>query len=56
VKKYWLYIAAGVVLLYLFTRKAAPAQTGGGGGANNQGVNADMGGADFGVTDPSTWD
>lgn len=55
-KTKWLYIAGGLVLLYLFTRKAAPAQTGGSGGANNTGVNADMGGLDFGALNPSTWD
>lgn len=43
-----LYIAGAVVLLYLFTRKSSPA-------AAATSVNADMGGADFGVTDPSSW-
>lgn len=46
--KTWLYIGAGLVLLWLLSKKAK--------GTPDVPANTDMGGAQFGVIDPSTWD
>jgi hypothetical protein len=52
--KTWLYIGAGVVLLWLLSRKSAAA---GGGALDAPAIaNTTMGGPNFGALDPSTWD
>lgn len=47
--KTWLYVGAGLLLLLWLLKKKS---------ASNPDVpaNTDMGGAQFGVIDPSTWD
>ncbi len=53
----WLWILGAGAIVFYFISSANAQSSGGGssGGSSGGGVNANMGGQNFGINDPSTW-